>query len=63
MLFGNNEEMLDQFTTEAQVVAAEPEHPAENLRAAAEKSLKENPWATLAVAVFTGFIAGALWKA
>ena len=63
MPFGNEEEMLDQLAAEAQVVAAEPEHVAKNLRAAAKKSLKENPWATLAVAILTGFAAGALWKA
>lgn len=63
MPFGNEEEMLDQLAAEAQVVASEPEDLASNLRAAAEKSLKENPWATLAVAALMGLIAGAVWKA
>ena len=63
MPFGNEEEMLDQITAEVQVVAAEPEDLVSNLWAAAEKSLKEDPWATVAVAALIGLIAGALWKA
>ena len=41
--FGNEEEVLDQLAAESGILA-------DNLRAAAEKSLKENPCATLATA-------------
>ena len=35
---------------------------ADNIRSAIDKSAKEQPMATLAVAVAAGFVLGALWK-
>ena len=35
---------------------------AENLKAAAHKSLKDQPMVTLAMAVVLGFVLGALWR-
>ena len=35
---------------------------ADNLKGAVDKSVKEQPMATLAVAAMVGFVLGALWK-
>jgi ElaB/YqjD/DUF883 family membrane-anchored ribosome-binding protein len=35
---------------------------AENFRTAVDKSVREQPMATLAVAAALGFVVGALWK-
>ena len=41
MPFGNEEEMIDQLTAEAQVVAAQPNNSADDLGAAAKRAVRE----------------------
>jgi ElaB/YqjD/DUF883 family membrane-anchored ribosome-binding protein len=56
------EEIASTVTEQARVYGQKAQDAAAQVKPYVEKSLKEQPMATLAVASVIGFVLGALWK-
>lgn len=56
------QEMADNVATQARKYGEKAQEAAKQFKPFVEKSLKEQPMATLAGAAVIGFVLGALWK-
>ena len=56
------EEMVDNAAQQARIYGQKAQEAAAQVKPFVEKSLKEQPMATLAVVSAIGFVLGALWK-
>jgi ElaB/YqjD/DUF883 family membrane-anchored ribosome-binding protein len=56
------EDVAAEVTRQAQIYGAKAQEAVNNFRPYVAKSLKEQPYATLAVATAIAFVLGALWK-
>jgi ElaB/YqjD/DUF883 family membrane-anchored ribosome-binding protein len=56
------QETVGKIAGEAREYGAQAQEAAKQVRPFVERSLKEQPMATLAGAAFLGFVFGALWK-
>jgi ElaB/YqjD/DUF883 family membrane-anchored ribosome-binding protein len=55
-------EQIERFTQQGRQATEQVQKVGENLMTAVDKSVKEQPLTTLAVAAGLGFVIGALWK-
>ena len=58
----NAEEMAGKFAEQAIVYGDKAQEAVNNFKPYIEKSMKQQPMATLGVAAVIGFVLGALWK-
>jgi ElaB/YqjD/DUF883 family membrane-anchored ribosome-binding protein len=56
------EEIAGQLSRQAQLYGEKAQEAVNNFKPYVARSLKEQPYATLAVATAIGFLLGALWK-
>ena len=56
------EEMANRVAEQGRETAERMQDAADNVRGAVNKSMKEQPMATLVLAAIVGFVLGALWK-
>ena len=56
------EEMANRVAEQGRETAERMQDAAGNVRGAVNKSMKEQPMATLVLAAIVGFVLGALWK-
>jgi ElaB/YqjD/DUF883 family membrane-anchored ribosome-binding protein len=59
---GQAEDMANRVTEQGREAAERMGEVAGNLKGAVDRSVKDQPMATLAVAVAVGFVLGAIWK-
>jgi len=57
------EDMANRVAEQGRQAGERMQEVAGNFKGALDKSVREQPMATLAVAVMVGFVLGALWKA
>ena len=55
-------EQIERFAEQGRQATENVQQVAENLKTAVDKSVKDQPLTTLAVAAGIGFVIGALWK-
>lgn len=60
---GQAQNMVDRVTEQANDATEGMQEVASNLKGAVNKSVADQPMATLAVAAALGFVLGAIWKA
>jgi ElaB/YqjD/DUF883 family membrane-anchored ribosome-binding protein len=58
----NATETAEEFAAKAREYGEKAQEAAKNFKPYVEKSMKEQPMATLGVAAVIGFVLGALWK-
>jgi ElaB/YqjD/DUF883 family membrane-anchored ribosome-binding protein len=56
------EHVVDRVSEQGREVSEQMQEVAGNMKGAIDKSVKEQPMATLALAAMVGFVLGALWK-
>ena len=56
------QEIAGKVADQAKIYGEKAQEAAQNIRPYVEKSMKEQPMQTLAVASMIGFVLGALWK-
>ena len=56
------QEIAGKVADQAKIYGEKAQEAAQNIRPYVEKSMKEQPMQTLAVASIIGFVLGALWK-
>ena len=56
------QEIAGKVADQARIYGEKAQEAAQNIRPYVEKSMKEQPMQTLAVASIIGFVLGALWK-
>ena len=59
---GQAKNMVDQVSTHGREASDAVQEVAGNIKSAVDKSVKDQPMATLAAAALVGFVLGALWK-
>ena len=59
---GQAESMASRVADQGREASERIEEAGRNLKGALDKSVKDQPMATLAVAAMVGFVLGALWK-